>query len=60
MALRAMDENRAGIVFVVDADRRVVGVLTDGDVRHAFVRGSGCTARCARSMTDEFSHGRWG
>ena len=38
-ALRAIDENRMGIVFIIDGDRRVVGVLTDGDVRHAFVRG---------------------
>jgi CBS domain-containing protein len=38
-ALRVIDTNRMGIAFVLDSDRRVVGVVTDGDIRHAFVRG---------------------
>ena len=28
-----------GLVVVVDADDRLKGVITDGDVRHALVRG---------------------
>lgn len=59
-ALRAIDANRMGIVFVVDPDRRVVGVLTDGDVRHAFVRGFGLHARVADVMTRDFTHGTAG
>ena len=56
-ALRAIDDNRMGIVFVVDADRRVVGVLTDGDVRHAFVRGFNLHAAVRDVMTRDFVHG---
>jgi N-acetylneuraminate synthase len=56
-ALRAIDQNRMGIVFVLDGDRRVVGVLTDGDVRHALVRGSGLHSSVRDSMTREFAHG---
>ncbi len=59
-ALRAIDANRLGIVFVMDADRRVVGVLTDGDVRHAFVRGFGLHAAVSEVMTREFTAGTAG
>ena len=37
--LRVIDTNQMGIAFVLDTDRRVIGVVTDGDIRHAFVRG---------------------
>lgn len=59
-ALRAIDSNRMGIVFVVDEERRVVGVLTDGDVRHAFVRGFGLHATVSDVMTREFMYGEAG
>lgn len=32
-ALEAMDKNAQGIVFVVDGEKKLLGVLTDGDVR---------------------------
>jgi sialic acid synthase SpsE/sugar phosphate isomerase/epimerase len=56
-ALRAIDTNRMGIVFVLDEDRKAVGVLTDGDVRHAFVRGFGLHAAVGDVMTKEFTFG---
>jgi CBS domain-containing protein len=56
-ALRAIDTNRMGIVFVLDTERSVVGVLTDGDVRHAFVRGFGLHAAVGDVMTKEFTFG---
>lgn len=59
-ALRALDGNRMGIVFVMDAERRVVGVLTDGDVRHAFVRGFGLHSLVADIMTRNFAAGTAG
>ncbi|MEA3245929.1 MAG: N-acetylneuraminate synthase family protein [Gemmatimonadota bacterium] len=54
-ALRAMDANRMGIVFVVDAARKAVGVLTDGDVRHAFVRGFNLHALVRDVMNRNFT-----
>ncbi len=56
-ALRVIDVNRMGIAFVVDAARCVVGVVTDGDVRHAFVRGLGLHTPVADIMTREFVFG---
>lgn len=38
-ALRRIDANQQGFVIVVDDDNRVQGVLTDGDVRRAIIKG---------------------
>lgn len=40
-ALKAIDASGAGIALVVDADRRLLGALTDGDLRRALIRGAG-------------------
>ena len=39
-ALEAIDNNTLGIVFLVDADRKLIGVLTDGDARRALLAGA--------------------
>lgn len=36
-AIRQMDNSRLGIVLVVDAERRLVGTVTDGDVRRSIL-----------------------
>lgn len=36
-ALTIIDTNAQGTGFVVDADQQLVGVLTDGDIRRAFI-----------------------
>lgn len=59
-ALRAIDANRMGIVFIIDETRRVLGVLTDGDVRHCFVRGFGLHSSVRDVMTREFTFGTLG
>ena len=38
-ALMKIDKNKQGFVIVVDRDNAVLGVLTDGDVRRAIIRG---------------------
>ena len=38
-ALTQIDANRQGFVVVTDENDRVLGVLTDGDVRRAIIRG---------------------
>lgn len=40
-ALKKIDANKQGFVVVVDEESRVQGVLTDGDIRRAIIRG--CT-----------------
>jgi sialic acid synthase SpsE/sugar phosphate isomerase/epimerase/CBS domain-containing protein len=58
--LRVIDTSRTGIAFVLDAGRRVVGVVTDGDIRHAFVRGLNLHDEVEKAMTRTFVHGRTG
>ena len=59
-ALRVIDTNKMGIAFVLDGTRRVVGVVTDGDIRHAFVRGLNLHDEIAQVMTRQFVHGEAG
>lgn len=39
-ALVSIDSTGAGIALVVDADRRLLGALSDGDVRRALIKGA--------------------
>ena len=39
-ALRAIDAGGEAITFVVDTGDRVIGTLTDGDIRRAILRGA--------------------
>jgi sialic acid synthase SpsE/endonuclease IV/CBS domain-containing protein len=59
-ALRVIDTNRMGIAFVLDSSRCVVGVVTDGDIRHAFVRGINLHDEVRQAMTKAFVHGTQG
>src|SRR5688500_3452704 len=40
-AIRAIDSGPAQIALVVDGDGKLVGTITDGDVRRALIRGLG-------------------
>lgn len=40
-ALKAIDASGAGIALMVDTNRRLLGALTDGDLRRALIRGAG-------------------
>ncbi|MDI1325529.1 MAG: nucleotidyltransferase family protein [Brevundimonas sp.] len=40
-ALESIDQTGSGIALVVDADRRLLGALSDGDLRRALIRGAG-------------------
>jgi dTDP-glucose pyrophosphorylase len=44
-ALEAMTKSGKQIVLVVDVDQRLVGVITDGDVRRAMLRGASLDAK---------------
>ena len=57
-ALRVIDTNKMGIAFVLDINRRVAGVVTDGDIRHAFVRGLNLQDEVRQAMTRTFVHGK--
>ena len=46
-ALISIDSTGAGIALVVDGERRLLGALSDGDVRRALIRGAGMEDRAA-------------
>ena len=37
-AMQKIDDNAKGILFILDADKRVVGSLSDGDIRRWLIR----------------------
>ena len=39
-ALRQLDQGKLGAVLLLDSERRISGILTDGDVRRAVCRGA--------------------
>jgi len=45
-ALRNIDATGAGIALVVDAERRLLGTLSDGDIRRALIRGENLDGPC--------------
>jgi len=49
-ALAAIDRAGTGLVLVVDADRRLLGTLSDGDLRRALLGGAGLTEPASRAM----------
>jgi dTDP-glucose pyrophosphorylase len=56
-ALRAIEENGIEIVFVVDEDRRVLGTLSDGDIRRALLVGRPLESRCIpEAMRRDFTY----
>ena len=44
-ALMSIDSTGAGIALVVDAERRLLGAVSDGDVRRALIKGAGLQDR---------------
>lgn len=57
-ALQTIDANKAGISIVVDELKVVLGVVTDGDVRHALARGKSLNSPVSEIMTRNFVFGR--
>jgi dTDP-glucose pyrophosphorylase len=52
--LAALDRGAAGIALAVNADGRLVGVATDGDLRRALLRGAGLDDPLAAAVTRDF------
>jgi dTDP-glucose pyrophosphorylase len=46
-AMLRIDRNAKGIVVAVDGDGRLLGTITDGDIRRAILRGVDVDAACA-------------
>lgn len=50
-AIRIIDQGGGQIAIVVDADDRLLGVITDADIRKAIVRGMDLQEACSSIMT---------
>lgn len=53
-ALETIDQNSQGVCFVVDDAGRLVGLLTDGDVRRAVLNGSDLKTKISTIMHRDF------
>ncbi len=53
-AVEVMDKNGKGVVFIVDDDSKVIGVVTDGDFRRAVLRGISLDDSIESIMTRDF------
>ena len=56
-ALQTIDLNRMGIAFICDDAHKILGVVTDGDLRHAFVKGNNLHTPITDVMTKNFASG---
>lgn len=61
-AIRSINEihNEPLVLFVVDAEQRMQGTLTDGDVRRALIKGIGVDAPISEAMHHNFNFLRRG
>ncbi len=50
-AVLKITEEKSGMALVVNEDARLVGVITDGDIRRAILRGVGLEDRVTLAMT---------
>lgn len=51
-----IDNNCKGIAFIVDDDKRLVGIATDGDIRRALLNGAGLRETIKTYMNSDFSY----
>lgn len=52
-ALESIDATGAGIALVVDGDRRLLGALSDGDIRRALIRGAALEDRAVAAANSK-------
>lgn len=50
-AMELIDQNSAQICFITDENRKLLGALTDGDIRRAFLRGATLETNIKEAMT---------
>lgn len=53
-AIKKIDDNGEGLIFVVDEKEKVIGVLTDGDFRRAILNGISLSEVCINIANHDF------
>jgi perosamine synthetase len=54
-ALELLDKNAQGIVFVIDKNQTILGVITDGDIRRALLQGKSLDENVTTIMNNNFT-----
>lgn len=54
-ALKCIDSNAQGICFIINTESFPVGVLTDGDIRRAFINGADLAVKVTEVMNRDFT-----
>jgi len=52
--LSALNSSGEGIALVVNSEKKLLGVITDGDIRRAFLCGFGLTEQIGSIVSDQF------
>lgn len=55
--MRAIDKNTKGIAFITDDSERLIGVLTDGDIRRILLSGGGLNDLVSRYINRVYVYG---
>lgn len=55
-AIKKIDENGEGLIFVVNNENKVIGVLTDGDFRRAILNGISLSEICNNIANHDFKY----
>lgn len=55
-AMKKIDSNRKGFLIVVDSAGKVLGTLTDGDIRRALIRSNTLNGTIQDIYTKDFTH----
>ena len=58
--LETLNKAICGVVFIADRNKRILGVLTDGDVRRAILSGADMHSAAEKFMTRNFVHAQQG
>lgn len=53
-AMVAIEKNTNGIIFIIDDSKKVIGSLSDGDIRTAFIQGKSNTTKVTDAMNKNF------
>jgi len=56
-AWKTINENAKGTVFIVDDDQKLLGILTDGDIRRYLISGGRLESGIKEVMNHEYSYG---
>lgn len=55
-ALKKIDKNNHGFLIILNKDKKVIGTLTDGDIRRSFIKGKKLTDKVGQVCNAKFKY----